>query len=93
MFEIVLFLLIFIMICDVLMYCIILLCFVIIVILELSVIGFFIFVLINGLFVCNVGIVWCCMFVFINVWFVLLCFRNGISVVVIDIICWVEMFI
>lgn len=68
-------------------------CLVVIVVLELCVVMCFIFVLINGVFGFIKGIVWCCMFVFINVWFELLFFKNGIYVVVVEIICFGDIFI
>lgn len=64
-----------------------------IIVLEFLVVWYLIFVLIIGDVGCNKGIVWCCMFVFISVWEVLLCFRNGMEDVVIDIICFGLMFI
>lgn len=52
----------------------------------------FMLVLISGVLEVISGIVWCCMFEFISVRLVSLCLRNGISVVVIDIIWRGEMF-
>lgn len=51
------------------------------------------FVVIKVVLVFNKGIVWCCMLEFISVWLVLLFFKNGIYLVVIDIICLDEILI